>query len=170
MNAVLNGDTRIIKNKVESGIDINAFDEKGETALYKSVVQRNFSITRLLLQLGANPNIGHENHGDIPLTTAIYENCPAVISLLIEAGFDPSLPLDNDGVTPLMIAVDRNNLEIAKILLEAGVNINERDNRGYSALYYAAQNGHVTMMKFLQDMGATDDYSIILENVQRIDF
>lgn len=45
-------------------------------------------------------------------------------------------------VTPLMFAAQENHVECLKILLDNNANIHHQDNRGFTALHIAAQEGH----------------------------
>jgi ankyrin repeat protein len=46
----------LIKYLIAQGCDINAKDEKGETALDKAVALKNIRVADLLLEKGAKPN------------------------------------------------------------------------------------------------------------------
>jgi len=53
-----------------------------------------------------------------------------------------------------MCAVEWWKLDAVKYLVEYGVNIDETDNKGKTALRYAAVSGNLDIVKYLVDNGA----------------
>ena len=53
-----------------------------------------------------------------------------------------------------MTASHYGNLEAVKYLIEKGVNINIKNNDGYSALDHAEKNGHTNIINFLKNVKA----------------
>lgn len=70
------------------------------------------------------------------LLAALESNNAVAVSQLIEEGIN--LNVKRDGVTPLMLAASKGRTEIAEVILQAGVNINEKDDDGWTALHKAA--------------------------------
>jgi TonB family protein len=66
----------------------------------------------------------------------------------------PQVILDESTVTPLMRAVKSENLGSIKKLLSQNVNINEKDDFGWTALFYAVARGDKNIVKALLDKGA----------------
>jgi len=60
----------------------------------------------------------------------------------------------NSPNTPLTIAANNGNTAEVQRLVMQHVDVNERDNNGYTALMWAARNGHTEVMKSLLDAGA----------------
>ena len=58
------------------------------------------------------------------------------------------------GKTPLHFAVLCQNPMNSKIMLTCGIEIEARDNRGYTALHMAAKKGHEQNCKMLLEYGA----------------
>ncbi len=70
------------------------------------------------------------------LVEAIEQGKVDVVKKLIEEGIN--LNLSRNGVSPLMLAASKGNTEIAEVVLQAGVNINAKDDDGWTALHKAA--------------------------------
>jgi ankyrin repeat protein len=56
---------------------------------------------------------------------------------------------DVNGLTPLMIAANYGNLKSVKVLIDLGANCRMVDNRGYSALHFAALKNRIEVVKFM---------------------
>lgn len=107
------GDLGLVK-ALASGVDVNARDDGGATALH--------------LACGSRP--GRRQTGAVywpPLTAASVR--PAIVRALIEAGAKPSLaiqhPLWNDGETPLNWAVRGSTVGVVRALIEGGADVNQ---------------------------------------------
>ncbi len=48
----------------------------------------------------------------------------------------------------------KNFLDLARVLIEAGIEIEAKDENGFTALYGAACEGHLSMVQYLQGHGA----------------
>jgi ankyrin repeat protein len=73
---------------LENGANINVRDENGTTALMNAVIGGHSEVVRVLLQHGADPNIGvgKDNDGNAitALSYARYKKDPEIIRLLEE--------------------------------------------------------------------------------------
>lgn len=83
--AVLSGDLSKVKSLIESGIDINAPDAQGSTALHIASSNGKVDITQLLIDSGAQINITNR-FGYTPLQDAIRNNQTEVAELLRKNG------------------------------------------------------------------------------------
>ena len=55
--------------------------------------------------------------------------------------------LDTDSVTPLLLSVKCGKAEAVKALIKAGCNIRIADRDSKSVIYWAAQEGHLNVLK-----------------------
>ena len=69
---------------------------------------------------------------------AIESGNADAVKKFIEEGINVSLV--RGGVTPLMVAASKGQTDIAKIIIETGVNINEKNENGWTALHKAAHD------------------------------
>ena len=83
------------------------------------------------------------NRQDTDFLHLVATGTPSQVMEAIEAGADLNAR-DKDGATPLMIACMRNqNAEVVSTLLKAGADGKAKDNRGLTAIDYAANNANL---------------------------
>ncbi len=96
----LESNEAIIDALLESGADINAPDDKGNTVLMKAIILKNKSLVELLLDLGAHINVRNPYTGKTALmyAAALGLDYISFVTLLIEQGADKTM-IDNEGRT-----------------------------------------------------------------------
>jgi ankyrin repeat protein len=106
------------------------------------------------LASGMSPNSA-DNKGNPALIIGINEKSIDVVKVLLLA---PSIDLEKpnlQGETPLMMAAYNGSMGLVSYLVNTrAVEINQP---GWSALHYAATNGHEAIIKYLLDKGAYVD-------------
>jgi len=93
--------------------NINANSDSG-TALMAAVFKNDIDISKMLLDLGADPNIADPN-GTVALHYATRLSNEGIIKLLVAYGADVNLE-DNKGFSALDYALQDNNEPILQIL------------------------------------------------------
>ena len=119
----------------DSGIKVNARDDKGNTAFQQLIVRGNLPAATLLKRVGAKINL-RDGSGDLPLVRAIDDRQPAIVTALLAWHADPGLTTAQ-GVTPLRHAVAKGEVGMVRELLLAGANANAADGEGKAALHLA---------------------------------
>ena len=115
---------------IKLGANIEAQDNKGQTALMLAVQWEHTEIVILLLKHKANIE-AKDNSSRSPLHYATQQNNRQILELLLTEGADPKLK-DTDGNTPFNLAVINEQPALAAILLKAMVGINGRDDKSWS--------------------------------------
>lgn len=113
------------------------------SALSAAAAAGNLDAVKLLLQAGANPD-AHPSQGDPPIVAAASSGIPAVVQEILTHRPD-IFAKGTEGRTPLIAAVDviawKDNgkqqidrLAVVRLLLAAGSNVDDRDDKGNTAL------------------------------------
>ena len=115
-------------------------------------------IVLLLLDRGANPNLGDIN-GWTPLhSTNPRKGNEDIVQLLLERGADPDLAATNSGTgtgtTLLHLAAERGNIDVTQLLLDRGAKHTNTSHYGHTPLHYAAMEGHKDIVRLLLNAGA----------------
>ena len=147
------GDLNGVRQSLASGINVNAKDMYGNTALIKAAEKGHRDIVEVLLKAGANVN-AKDRHGD----TALHFNVEGperrkTVELLLAKGADVNAQ-DSYGRTPLMISTLIGDRGIIKALIERGADVNVQSDEGYTALMLAANYGYKDIVQLLIEAGA----------------
>ncbi|ORX57695.1 ankyrin [Piromyces finnis] len=170
--ATMNNCIFLARYLIESNIikDINCVDKNFETPLMFAVQKKNIDMIRYLLNNGADVNF--MNKKDETALSKILSCCRIskkmmeCLKVLIDHGADVNRVYsisnnnNNNGIsylkeTPLIFSVNRKNLNLIKFFINNGANIDGKDDRGATPLYYAIFNSNkVEIVKYLVEKGA----------------
>jgi ankyrin repeat protein len=137
----------------DAGINANAQDSEGRTALIAAAARGDLVIVNALLSHGVDVNI-KDNLGYTALSHAVEAMYSDVEDALLNR---PSLDPNVGGMKgrPVLLAyVWRNDKERTHKLLVRGADVNVQDADGDTALHGAAENGNVEIITMLLDKGA----------------
>ena len=140
-NASFGGNVEEVRHLLSIGVNPNCreSDHLRLTPLIKAAWRNRKDIVKLLLDRGADPNMGDAN-GTTPLILAHNKGHPAVIELLLGAGADIN-KANNMGSTVLHEAAARwDNLGYVQMLLEAGADPNVENRSGVTPLSIALRD------------------------------
>jgi ankyrin repeat protein len=96
---------------------INASGTNGNTLLNLAGSCRQMEASKLLLESGANPNLGNR-YGWTPVHQAAYSDQRELMEVLLAAGGDLTLSARGDGGTPLTVALFWGFHELADFIAE----------------------------------------------------
>ena len=145
----------LLKKLIEKGFNLN--DPDKEPALYQAVQNKNIEFTKLLLEIGANPNLkcsmatSYKDY--IPLNAAVENKDIEMVKLLLEKGADVNMR-NKESDTPLVKAIKNKDTEMVKLLLEKGADINKGSDEIQTPLNAAIENKDTEMVKLLLEKGA----------------
>ncbi len=145
-----------------SGVDLNARDGSGQTALYKACDNLDHDKIKALLELGADPNIPTEfgkRPIDVVLDHYAFDSMRGeeILSLLLSRKANTGIASSPDvKMSPLHTAAAQGKTGAVKLLLRynAPVDAPCRYDNGMTPYQMAAQYGHVEAAKALQEAGA----------------
>jgi ankyrin repeat protein len=173
------GDTKALLLFFEAGIDVNALNSDGYTALMAAAKNGQADVVQKLLEQKAKVDLQGYS-GLTALMLAAENNQLSIVKTLLSRNADPNLQ-DNNGWTALMKAVFRGNTacvvtladrsrqeinrgllvaalmghkETAKALLDLGAEIDSRAEDGRTPLMLAASKGNADLVSFLLHEGA----------------
>ncbi len=143
------GDMKALSLYFIAGIDLDAPNSFGQTALMAAAEKGQTVAARALIDHHADLNAKDRN-GITALMLAAANNHPDITKLLIDHQADLSLQ-DNSGWTATMKAVYQGNIECVKILVDRSKEELDR------ALLIAALAGHQDVVRVLLNHGAEVD-------------
>lgn len=152
-DAAMRRNNEEVRRLLQEGIDVNAGQADGATALHWAAYHGDPALAELLLDAGADPSIANRN-GSTPLWLAASQGNAATVSTLLAGGADANeaLPL---GRRPLMLAARSGSVDTVRVLLEQGADPNAAEGeRGTTALMQAADQGHADVIRLLIEHGA----------------
>lgn len=132
--AATEGDIRRIRTLLAKGIDINAKDDFGWTALRNAVFQENFDVVKILLANKADPNLQDYRDGSTALHWAAQVGHTEIVVALLDAGANPNIHDTFSESTPLMHAASLGKVATVKALIAKGADVNATDKWGESVL------------------------------------
>ena len=136
----------------EGRAEMNACDHEHRTALYWAVLDAQAGAARLLLELGAIPEVP-DAEGRTPLVIACWQGSEPLVGALLEFRADPN-STDADRRSALQICVWQGHLGCARLLLAAGADVEHECNQGATSLCIASQEGAIDMVSLLLDYNA----------------
>ncbi len=112
------GDLWGVRKQLEKGVNADAKDQYGTTALEHAAEAGHSEIVKLLIEKKANVNMP-DLRGTTPLMLAVWNGHLETVKVLLEAGADVNLR-SASGTTALIIARGKNRGEIAALLEQKG--------------------------------------------------
>lgn len=157
-----------------SGIDLNSVNYKGQTALHAAAIYGRVDIIRFLISKGADADAVDEK-GWTPLHCTAAEGHTEAAKILINNSWISKHAITSDGKTAFALAAENGHISLYNTLhlgeelqraarvedihsmkscLVEGVDVNGRDQNGWTALHRAAFKGRMESVKLLIKHGA----------------
>ena len=142
-----------IRALLKQGVDVNARQGDGATALHWAAHQDDRAMVERLVRAGANVEVANDL-GVTPLLLACTTGSTAVVEALLAAGSNPNATAEGRE-TPLMIASWTGNADVVRRLLAAGADVNTKEaSRQQTALMWAVSERHADVVRLLVQKGA----------------
>ena len=134
--------------KTADAKEVNVLDSCRWSPLMKAALNGHLLVVERLLLLGADVNLADKG-GYQALHLAASNNHLAIVALLIANGAQLDMPERSQGFTPLIWAAKEGHSQMVDYLLMAGANPKLRDFQGKSALDWAREMRHETVIQAL---------------------
>jgi len=153
-DAAMRGDATALKTLLlRRGVDVNAPQPDGATALHWAVYRDDAAMLDQLLRAGAKPNVSN-SAGMTPLAMASLYGSAPIVDRLLKAGADVKAVGPN-GESMVMYAARNGRPDALRLLIEAGGDVNARErSRGTTALMWAVAQKNATAVEILLAAGA----------------
>lgn len=167
MQAASKGDLTSLHKLIAAGVEIDARDVFGNTALMYAVSAGHHEAASLLLRQGAGITLTkpngmsildiaasreHERLYPLLMTARFFAAARLgefeMLTALLEEGVDVN-SYSPQGWTALMMAAVNGHLDAARVLLNYGADLGIQDERGWTAAKLAAHKGHLDVARFL---------------------
>ena len=170
--AIYREDVEMVAVLIHGGASVNLTNRLGASPLYLAAKSGNNELISILLKAGANPDLALKI-GETPLMTAARSGAIKGVEEIIAAGANVNAIETARGQTALMWAAAQGHDGVVKALIDGGADTEIKSvvrprlmytNRsngtafdqgvmenlgGYSALLFAARNGHVAVSNLL---------------------
>lgn len=147
--AAADGNLLRVETFLGQGINIQASDARGITALHLATKHGHQNVAALLLKQGAAVNPESQD-GITPLSIAVQEGRRDMVALLLAKGARVNEQVQIGGTTLLHVAAYRGDQEIVSLLLQHGADKQARMTSGERPVDLALQQGHTSLIPLLE--------------------
>lgn len=153
ITAVKAQDRETVRALLVQGVDVNAPQGDGATALHWAAHRDDRETVDLLIRAGAEVNAANDL-GVTPLSLACLNGSAAMVKVLLEVGADPNAAAVS-GETPLLPAARVGNVDVVRLLLAHGADMTATEaSRDQTALMQAVAENHTEVARVLIENGA----------------
>jgi ankyrin repeat protein len=154
LTATEQGSLANVKTCIAAGVNVEAKDNNGGTALFYASRYGHLEIVQYLLQNG-NANVEAKTNGGMTALHWASDNGDLkVVQYLLQNGNANVEAKSNNGWTALHLASNKGHLEIVQYLLQNGnAHVEAKNNDGWTALHFASCMGHLEFVQYLIQNG-----------------
>ena len=153
-DAAMEGDFDTVRGLLKQGVDVNAAQGDGMTALHWASLKGDVKMADMLLYAGANVKARTRLGAFSPLFLAAKSGSADMVEALLKASADANVTTSS-GVTPLMVAAASGSADAVAALLDKGAVIDQKeDYKSRTALMFAAAYDRADVVNLLTSRGA----------------
>lgn len=141
----------------DNRVDLKNLDRSSEQVVEKTDLMRaaesgdGNALKRALEQGG---KINAETANNTAFSLALKNKHEAISRILLSAGSDWQTGFQTEKTSALIVAAGEGFDDIVKMLILKGAPLEQKNEKGYTALALSAKNGHLTTLKILINAGA----------------
>ncbi len=165
-DAAMRGDSAQLRQLLRQGLDVNAAQADGMTALHWAASRGDVASARMLLFAGARSAAMTRNGNYTPLHLAARSGRGAMVRALLEGGADPKAVTSSGGATALHFAAGNGDSVSVAALTAAGAVVDARDAAyEQTPLMWAAAYDRVRAIRVLLAAGADKEAVSKVEDI-----
>ncbi|HUT40985.1 MAG TPA: ankyrin repeat domain-containing protein [Gammaproteobacteria bacterium] len=153
--AVSRGESALVKQLIEQGLDLNQGNAAGETPLHLAAMRGDMGMTWMLLEGGADFNTTDQAVGYSPLQIAALQGHSEICEALIRYGASVDA-LTSRHETALHLAARAGHGAVVSVLLKYRANTAIRNNAGQTARQLAEQHGHAELVSLMEQHASNE--------------
>ncbi|XP_051818446.1 ankyrin repeat domain-containing protein 7-like [Antechinus flavipes] len=144
--ACANGHSDVVSLLVERKCELDLLDKDSQTPLMKAIQCEQEECATILLEHGADPNLGDGSNNALHYV-AFFRGIDMAAKLLqYKADIEAK---NKEGLTPLFFAIRAKNCDMAEFLLKNGANVNALDGYKRTTLMIAVSMQFTEMVSLL---------------------
>ena len=165
-DAVMRGDSARVRVLIKQGLDVNAAQPDGMTALHWAAQRGDAGGAQMLMYAGARVDAVTRNGNYTPLHLAARNGRTAAVKALLAAGADVNAVTTTGAVTALHFAASNGDAATVAALLDKGAPVDTREGAwGQTPLMWAASANRLAALDMLIKRGANLELASKIEDI-----
>ena len=165
-DAVMRGDSSRVRLLIKQGLDVNAAQPDGMTALHWASQRGDAAGAQMLMYAGARVDAVTRNGNYTPLHLAARNGRSTVVKALLSAGANVNAMTTTGAASALHFAASNGDSATVTALLDKGASVDTREGAwGQTPLMWAASANRLAALDILIKRGANLEFASKIEDI-----